>query len=189
MPFTTHFVRIMLLDSEHENVLMQYADGRWDLPYLVFPSGLRDDAANCCLKFQELLGHHSDFPSFSGVVELLGDIGCMRPCGYNAPVCLGYAKLLFVEPCAELDRHRFDFRISLGAKHMLNQSLDGYERFCETMGQLLRVCVTNKSAELSAMWEKGKLFDLVSTPSMGEGFIDHFVVNDASTKLGRDICW
>lgn len=101
-PLSVNYLRVMLLDVDRHHVLMQHVHDRWDLPYLVFPWGFNGDVATCCKRFQELLGYHSEELMFSGIIELLGEVGCLRPRGYNSTPNVGFAKLLFVEPREEM---------------------------------------------------------------------------------------
>lgn len=98
-PLLISYVRFLLLDETGRSVLMEKVDNQhWDLPYVVLPWGLRNDALGACLELQKQLGFSDELVLFSGIAEMLGDVTCLYPRGKKEMAKIGTAKLLFVEP-------------------------------------------------------------------------------------------
>lgn len=54
------------------------------------------------MQLQLLLGYDEDITVFTGIVELIGDIFCPRPRGYNVMTANGLAHMHLVEPCLQV---------------------------------------------------------------------------------------
>ena len=88
-------VRVILLNSNSDKVLLINHEHTWDLPYFVYPNSLNFKTEKCCIDLQRRIGiKDNDNVQFTAIFELLGAFASTPQADPSEPA---YCQLLLVE--------------------------------------------------------------------------------------------